>query len=76
MTRSFILEDVCVGVLPLSMAHRYLEKGSMIPFLSHKPHYHFGEHRVCATVLEHAKNDPKITALIAILKNHAVSVMS
>ena len=69
LTRSFILEDVCVGVLPLAMAQQYVAKGTMQSFLA--PQKHFGEHRVCATVLDHAKNDPRITTLVAILKSHA-----
>lgn len=77
LTRSFILEDVCVGVLPLSMAQSYLEKGSMRYFLSrHNSAHHFGEHRICATVLDEAKDDPKLTALIAILKSHAGSAFT
>ncbi len=74
LARSFVLEDVCVGVLPLSMAKRYVEKGTMQSFLS--PQKYFGEHRVCATVLDHAKNDPKTKALIAILKTHAMTAFT
>lgn len=74
LTRSFILEDVCVGVLPLSMAQRYLANGRMQYFLSRqKSNPHFGEHRICATILDHAKNDPKVTALIKILKLQAAA---
>jgi DNA-binding transcriptional LysR family regulator len=72
LTRSFILEDVCVGVLPLMMAHRYLVAGRIQQYPStQKSNHYFGEHRVCATVLENLKSEEKITAILAILKSQA-----
>jgi DNA-binding transcriptional LysR family regulator len=74
LTRSFILEDVCVGVLPLMMAHSYLASGriQLYPHTQKSNHY-FGEHRVCATVLENLKDDPKFTAILSILKSQTSS---
>lgn len=73
LTRSFVLENVCAGILPLSMARHYLATGRTQHFpVPSKPNYYFGEHRVCATTLESTKDDPKIKAIFAHLETHAV----
>jgi hypothetical protein len=66
------MEDVCVGVLPLNTATRYLDRGSMQHYFSSQNPKYFGEHSVCVTTLESSKKDPKIIALMAILKSQAL----
>jgi DNA-binding transcriptional LysR family regulator len=68
MVRSFVLEDICIGVLPLQMAAGYLKRGTIIPFGVEKSPKPFGEHRICITCLDSSKHDQKIRLLMTLLQ--------
>ena len=67
LVRSFILEDLCIGVLPIRLAEKYLKEGKLVHFpgASEK----CGEHRICATYLDSKKDEPKIDLIVKLLKS-------
>ncbi len=68
MVRSFVLEDVCIGVLPLRMAREYLKNGTLVEFAKNQP---FGEHRISVTCLDANQKEVKIRTLMTLLKEMA-----
>lgn len=73
LVRSFILADVCVGVLPYRMAEAYLKRGEIVSYPAGERLREFGEHRICVTCLESSRSEERYRALFNLLKAAAGS---
>jgi DNA-binding transcriptional LysR family regulator len=71
MVRSFILRDVCIGVLPLRLAAPLLESGKLQKIDFNRRIKDFGEHRICVTFLESRRNEVRLKAIVGLLKENA-----
>lgn len=68
MVRSFILKDLCVGVMPVRLAQPHLQSGQLQKIILKGKREDFGEHRICATSLEARRREPRIKEFVKILK--------
>jgi DNA-binding transcriptional LysR family regulator len=68
--KRFVSKGVGVGALPLRLASLELEKQEIEPFIPSgvKHSLTFGEHRICATVLDKRSDDARLKAIVNLMR--------
>jgi DNA-binding transcriptional LysR family regulator len=66
----FVMKGVGIGVLPIRLAKQELINSNIEVFKpkGHKGVFNFGEHRICATVLDKRRDDVRLKSLVELLR--------
>ncbi|MEO5668839.1 MAG: LysR family transcriptional regulator [Bdellovibrionota bacterium] len=74
IVRALTLKGLCVGVLPLRLATAHLKRGELVVYAPEAKKPLFREHRICATVLQSQRKDPRIVSVIRRMQEIAKEV--